>query len=71
MITDEFHYTSQSAKPSTTGTVQVVCASSQWDACLTTNSERKFSRGTGQGAHQFVGPALRSSSAVFTELSSS
>ena len=28
--TDGFHYTSPSAKPSTTGNVQIVCASSQW-----------------------------------------
>ena len=41
-ITGGFHYTSPSAKPSTTGSVQVVCASSQLDAYLTTHPERKF-----------------------------
>ena len=88
--TGGFHYTSLSAKPSTTGSVQVVCASSRWDAYLTTHSERKFTRdylwighwGNSsvevqdtattwyclQGA---VGPARRSSSAVYTELPSS
>ena len=42
--TNGFHYTSPSEKPSTTGSVQVVCASSQWDAYLITYSERKFTR---------------------------
>ena len=41
----DFHYRSPSAKPSTTGSVQVVWASSQWDACLTTYSERKITCG--------------------------
>ena len=35
-ITGGFHYRSTSAKLSTNGSVQVVCASSQWHACLTT-----------------------------------
>ena len=72
---DGFHYTSPSAKPSTTGIVQVVCASGQWDAYLTTYSERKFTRdyvwmgnwgkssvevqGTGHSAHQSLSTACK------------
>ena len=69
--TYEFHYTSPSAKPSKTGSVRVVCASSQWD--LTTYSERTFTRdyfvvgtlgklfggGTGHSAHQPLGAACK------------
>ena len=71
--TGGFHYTSPSAKPATTGSVQVVCASSQWDAYLTTYSERMFTRdyfvdgtlgklfrgGTGHNAHQPLGTACK------------
>ena len=71
--TDGIHYSSPSAKPSTTWSVQVVCASSQWDAYLTIHSEGKFTRdnlwmghlgelfrgGTGHSAHQPLGTASK------------